>query len=186
MGTSGVKGHHSVNKCHSLEVLHKASLYKALSTPKKDLSTINPDRPISMMSIAGSILMKIHTQKQKHILSYQSNRFKGLCSLGGVMTPLSAFYFLSLLVSVCVVCGSCLWDIYNKSQRPSLQWLLWNIFRISIQCLTPRAPARPIQLRQHCSSPCSTLSTISCVSCVCFGPVHLALHFITSISVIRI
>ncbi len=68
-----------------------------------------------------------------------------LCSHGGVITSVIAFFFLVCIVSVCIVSGG-FYARNNESQRPSFQQLLWNIFRISIQSLTPNSPARPLRL----------------------------------------
>ena len=55
---------------------------------------------------------------------------------------------------------------------PSLQWLLWNIFRIPIWRLTPNSPgqAHSTAAASPPALKCRPLSIISCVGCVCFSP----------------
>lgn len=114
--------------------------YKALIPPKWDLSMLQKSWPPSANQHDVCRCVDSNDkciQMQENISSYRSTRFKGLCSSGRVMTSLSAFLFSASFVSVCILCASRLCDMYGEPRRPSLQWLLWNIFRISIQFLNP-------------------------------------------------
>lgn len=132
--------HESLNspkECDSLEVFHNI---KPLYPPNGIWVCFkhhDHHQPISTMSVAAWILMTTRIQMQENIFSYRSTRFNGLRCSGRVMTSLSDCPFSASFVSVCILCASRLCDMHGEPRRPSLQWLLWNIFRISIQFLNP-------------------------------------------------